>query len=116
MSMNQQGYFGVQIAQRGKSGKRHEHDVAYSADIHQHLIRSFFSEPSAQLANHGIKVLMTVPTVSMRPFLQSRVRPQWPAASEIPPGAAMETSGTVESPGDKAMRNGSRRVFSSSSR
>src|SRR2546430_11015819 len=49
MGMNQKGNFGVQFSQRRVSRKRHLHEITDAAHVHEHLVRSFFGEPSAQL-------------------------------------------------------------------
>src|SRR2546427_2159303 len=57
MRMDQEGHFGVQLAERGVRRKRHLYEVAHATHVHEHLIRSFFGEPSAKLANHRSPVL-----------------------------------------------------------
>src|SRR2546427_5641420 len=63
MGVNQEGDFGVQLAQRGVSRERHLHEIADTAHVHEHLIRSFSGEASAKLANHRSPVL----PLSLRP-------------------------------------------------
>src|SRR5262252_246153 len=50
--MNQKGDFRMQLAQRRVCRKRHLHQVPDAAHVDEHLIRSFFRKPSAQLPNH----------------------------------------------------------------
>src|SRR5438034_11281024 len=57
MGMDQKGNFGVHFAHRAVSRKRHLHEITDAAHVHEHLVRSFFGEPSAQLANHRSPVL-----------------------------------------------------------
>ncbi len=57
MGVNEKDDFGVQLAKRGVGRKRHLHEVADAAHVHEHLIRSFFREASAKLANHRSPVL-----------------------------------------------------------
>src|SRR6267154_1350288 len=70
MSMNQERHFGMEFAQRGISRERHLHHVAHAAHVHEHLVRSFFGEPSAKLANHRSPVL----PLFFRPSTQTRVK------------------------------------------
>src|SRR5260370_955176 len=63
MGVDQERHFGVELAERGVRRKRHLHEVADAAHVHEHLIRSFFAEPSAKLANHRTPVL----PLSLRP-------------------------------------------------
>src|SRR6267378_5411136 len=66
--VNQEGHFGVQLAERGIRRERHLHDVAYAAHVHEHLVRSFFGKPSAELANHRSPVL----PLFLRPSTRTR--------------------------------------------
>src|SRR5258708_9619806 len=68
MGVDQEGYFGMKLAERTVRRQRHLHEVAHAAHIDEHLIRSFFSEPSAKLANHRSPVL----PLFFRPSTQSR--------------------------------------------
>src|SRR5712692_12071473 len=63
MGVDQERHFGVELAKRVVRRKRHLHEVADAAHVHEHLIRSFFAEPSAKLANHRTPVL----PLSLRP-------------------------------------------------
>src|SRR5712692_11831305 len=71
MGVNQEGDFGVQLAQRGVSRERHLHEIADTAYVHEHLIRSFSGEESAKLANHRSPVL----PLSLRPSTHSIANP-----------------------------------------
>src|SRR5260370_16850448 len=64
VSVDQQGDFGVQLAEGGEGRERHLHEIADAADIHEHLIRSLAGENSAKLANHRKRVFITQPMVS----------------------------------------------------
>src|SRR6266478_3039491 len=68
MGVDQEGYFSVQLAKRGIRRKRHLHEVAHAANVHEHLIRSFFGKPSAKLANHRSPVL----PLFLRPSTRTR--------------------------------------------
>src|SRR6266581_6245545 len=63
MGVDQERHFGVELTKRGVGRKRHLHEVADAAHVHEHLIRSFFGEASAKLANHRTPVL----PLSLRP-------------------------------------------------
>jgi hypothetical protein len=66
--MDQESDFGVQLAERGVRRKRDLHEVPDAAHVHEHLVRSFFGEPSAKLANHRSPVL----PLFLRPSTRSR--------------------------------------------
>jgi hypothetical protein len=57
MCVNEKSDFGVELAERCVGGKRDLNKIAHAADIDEHLIRAFFVEASAKLANHGRPVL-----------------------------------------------------------
>src|SRR5713226_10406435 len=57
MGVDQEGDFGVEVAERGVRGERHLHDISHAAHVDEHLVRSLFGEPSAKLANHRSPVL-----------------------------------------------------------
>src|SRR5258708_5850753 len=78
MGVDQEGHFGVQIAERGVRGERHLHEVAHAAHVNEHLIRSFFGEPSAKLANHRPPVLPLFLRPSTR-SLNLGTNEKWPA-------------------------------------
>jgi hypothetical protein len=64
----------VEFTERGVGRKRNLNKIAYAADIDEHLIRAFFGEASAELANHGRPVLP--------PFLRLSTRLAWLRARE----------------------------------
>src|SRR6267378_6103543 len=68
MRVDQEGHFGMQLAERGVSRKRHLNDIADSAHVDKHLVWSFFGKPSAKLANHRSPVL----PLFFRPSTRSR--------------------------------------------
>src|SRR2546421_10987867 len=59
----------MEFAERSVRRQRHLHEVAYAAYVDEHLVRSFFGEPSAKLANHRSPVL----PLFFRPSTRSRV-------------------------------------------
>src|SRR6266481_7781787 len=59
VGVNQEGDFGVQVAEGGEGGERDLHEVADAADVHEDLIRALVSETSAKLANHRGRVFST---------------------------------------------------------
>src|SRR6266581_9545778 len=63
MGVDQERHFGVELTKRGVGRKRHLHEVADAAHVHEHLIRSFFGEAPAKLANYRTPVL----PLSLRP-------------------------------------------------
>src|SRR5260370_2013156 len=78
MGVDQEGYFGMKLAERTVRRQRHLHEVAHAAHIDRHLIRSFFSEPSAKLANHRSPVLPLFLRPSTR-SLDLSTNEKWPA-------------------------------------
>jgi len=55
--VNEKRDFGVEFAEGSVGGERDLDEIAYAADIDQDLIRAFFGETSAELANHERSVL-----------------------------------------------------------
>jgi hypothetical protein len=55
--VNEKGNFSVEFAERGERRERDLNEIADPADIDEHLIRAFFGEASAKLANHRRSVL-----------------------------------------------------------
>jgi hypothetical protein len=55
--VDEQSDFGVELAERGVCRERDLNKIADAADIHEDLIRAFFGEATAKLANHGKPVL-----------------------------------------------------------
>src|SRR5882762_11874899 len=84
MGMDQESDFGVQLAERGVRRKRDLHEVPDAAHVHEHLVRSFFGEPSAKLANHRSPVL----PLFLRPSTRSRVSVYAREKGTTPPRAA----------------------------
>src|SRR5579872_2960551 len=57
MGVDEKSDFGVKITERGVGGKGDLNEIAHAADIDEDLVRAFFGEASAELANHGRPVL-----------------------------------------------------------
>src|SRR5579862_6811394 len=55
--VDQERDFGVEFPECGVRRERDSYYVPDSPHVHQHLARSFFREPSAQLPNHRTTVL-----------------------------------------------------------
>jgi hypothetical protein len=55
--MDEKRHFGVKFAESGVRGERDLDEVAYAADVDEDLVRAFFGEATAKLANHGRPVL-----------------------------------------------------------
>jgi hypothetical protein len=57
VGVDEKSDFSVEFAEGGVRRERDLDKIANAADIDEHLIRAFFSEASAELANHGRPVL-----------------------------------------------------------
>jgi len=55
--VDEQGDFGVEIAERCKGGKRHGNKIADAADIEDYLVGSFFEKTPAKKSDHRLPVL-----------------------------------------------------------
>jgi hypothetical protein len=72
VGMDEKRHFGMEFAESGISRKGNLDEVANAADIDEDLVRAFFGEATAKLANHGRPVLPPFLRLSTR----SRVRLQ----------------------------------------
>jgi hypothetical protein len=64
--VNEKSDLGMKFAESGVGGKRDLDKVPNAADIDEHLIRAFFGEASAKLANHRRQVLPPFVRLSTR--------------------------------------------------
>src|SRR5215470_778691 len=87
MRVNQQGNFGMEVAQRRVGGKRNLNHVADTTDVYEHLVRPFVGESPAKLTNHRGSVLP--PCCGLSNAATAAIRP--PCCGEIsrPPHAGV---------------------------
>jgi hypothetical protein len=55
--MDEKSNFGMKITEGSVRRKRDLDEISHAADINEDLVRTFFREASAKLANHGTPVL-----------------------------------------------------------